>query len=329
MTRTNRWAATLLTAAVSLGYIADARAELEDRGWYDGVRLIYDSTQHITWLGDANWAKTSGFDADGEMTWEEASAWARGLTIGGNSDWRLPLTFDETCRGTADCTNSEMGHLFTVDGVSSSTNAGLFVNVEAHQYWSRRSYSSDRDLAWHVHFGNGTQAVAGKNDRYIPWAVLNGDVGAEVSITPKTGSFPNRANLGLRGPTRVAVLNSALQNVDDMEVSILTLGMLELETVGKTDRAFHSRRDVSGDFAALDKNGGEGGIRTHVPVTRQDAFEAPPLRPLRYLSVYRPNFHHTLMRLLPSTPSDVKRRKLASTSGILTPARHQSLSRGG
>src|SRR5205814_2426533 len=34
------------------------------------------------------------------------------------------------------------------------------------------------------------------------------------------------------------------------------------------------------------KNGGEGGIRTPVPVTRQDAFEAPPLRPLRYLSVF-------------------------------------------
>src|ERR1019366_3957875 len=32
-------------------------------------------------------------------------------------------------------------------------------------------------------------------------------------------------------------------------------------------------------------NGGEGGIRTHVPVTRQHAFEARPLRPLRYLSV--------------------------------------------
>src|SRR5688572_32428776 len=34
------------------------------------------------------------------------------------------------------------------------------------------------------------------------------------------------------------------------------------------------------------EDGGEGGIRTPVPVTRQDAFEAPPLRPLRYLSVY-------------------------------------------
>ena len=38
--------------------------------------------------------------------------------------------------------------------------------------------------------------------------------------------------------------------------------------------------------AVLAKAGGEGGIRTPVPVTRQDAFEAPPLRPLRYLSVY-------------------------------------------
>src|SRR5688572_31372409 len=36
--------------------------------------------------------------------------------------------------------------------------------------------------------------------------------------------------------------------------------------------------------AESESNGGEGGIRTHVPVTRQDAFEAPPLRPLRYLS---------------------------------------------
>jgi hypothetical protein len=36
----------------------------------------------------------------------------------------------------------------------------------------------------------------------------------------------------------------------------------------------------------LAKDGGEGGIRTHVPLTGQDAFEAPPLRPLRYLSVF-------------------------------------------
>ena len=39
---------------------------------------------------------------------------------------------------------------------------------------------------------------------------------------------------------------------------------------------------------------GEGGIRTHVPVTRQDAFEAPPLRPLRYLSVRGDRVKRTL-----------------------------------
>src|SRR2546428_3108787 len=50
------------------------------------------------------------------------------------------------------------------------------------------------------------------------------------------------------------------------------------------------------------KAGGEGGIRTHVPLTGQDAFEAPPLRPLRYLSV----------RLAePKLPSAVRLRAVA------------------
>jgi hypothetical protein len=49
------------------------------------------------------------------------------------------------------------------------------------------------------------------------------------------------------------------------------------------------------------KVGGEGGIRTHVPVTRQIAFEAIPLRPLRYLSA-REN------QLLQRTTSPLDRR---------------------
>src|SRR5688500_18708678 len=46
-------------------------------------------------------------------------------------------------------------------------------------------------------------------------------------------------------------------------------------------------------FSILNEFGGEGGIRTHVPLTRQDAFEAPPLRPLRYLS------EHTIIHVDP------------------------------
>ena len=244
MKRTDRWVAALVTPALCLGFAADSRAELINRGTYDGVRLIYDSVQRITLLGDPNWAQTSGFDLNGEMTWDEARAWAGGLTIGGFSDWRLPITFDETCRG-ADCTNSEMGHLFAVEGVS-STSPGLFRNVQERQYWSSRSYSSEPDLAWYVHFGNGDQAVTAKSDSHIPWAVRDGDVGAEVSIDTKPGSSLVRVNLGSHGSTPVTVLGSVLLNEDDIDVNTLTLtlGTAGVKAVGRTDRTLCDLQDV-------------------------------------------------------------------------------------
>jgi len=77
---------------------APAGAALIDRGSFtDGfsgpVNLIYDTDLDITWLGDANFAKTSGFDADGQMTWATATnVWAPSLTVGGFTDWRLLTT---------------------------------------------------------------------------------------------------------------------------------------------------------------------------------------------------------------------------------------------
>ena len=51
---------------------------------------------------------------------------------------------------------------------------------------------------------------------------------------------------------------------------------------GQSDTEWHAK---SRNYRILlTECGGEGGIRTHVPVTRQHAFEARPLRPLRYLS---------------------------------------------
>src|SRR4029450_677900 len=47
---------------------------------------------------------------------------------------------------------------------------------------------------------------------------------------------------------------------------------------------FLARHSVTCKESIIGRVGGEGGIRTHVPLTGQDAFEAPPLRPLRYLS---------------------------------------------
>jgi len=58
-----------------------------------GDGLIFDSDLEITWLQDASYAKTSGYDADGLMSWNEAVIWADTLVYGGYDDWRLPAIF--------------------------------------------------------------------------------------------------------------------------------------------------------------------------------------------------------------------------------------------
>ncbi|NOT84488.1 MAG: DUF1566 domain-containing protein [Methylococcaceae bacterium] len=85
-----------------------AEANLIDRG--NG--LIYDQDFNITWLADANYAKTSGFDADGVMDWQTANTWAANFTYGGYSDWRLPTTPDADSSVGYNQTSSELGHLF-------------------------------------------------------------------------------------------------------------------------------------------------------------------------------------------------------------------------
>jgi hypothetical protein len=73
---------------VVLGFLSPAEAALVDRG----TGMIYDTNLGITWLQDASYAKTSGYDADGRMTWQQANTWANNLVYGGYSDWRLPKT---------------------------------------------------------------------------------------------------------------------------------------------------------------------------------------------------------------------------------------------
>ena len=52
--------------------------------------MLYDDILNVTWLSNANYAKTSGYDADGRMTLNDAKNWASNLSYGGYNDWRLP-----------------------------------------------------------------------------------------------------------------------------------------------------------------------------------------------------------------------------------------------
>ena len=67
------------------------RASLVDRG--NG--LLYDSALDITWLQDANYARTvkhRGTAPGGGLRWAEAMSWVGGLVYQGHRGWRLPKT---------------------------------------------------------------------------------------------------------------------------------------------------------------------------------------------------------------------------------------------
>ena len=59
-----------------------------------GFGLIYDRELNLSWLKDANYAKTVGRSPSGGMTWYEAMSWVAGLSYCGVRGWRLPSAFN-------------------------------------------------------------------------------------------------------------------------------------------------------------------------------------------------------------------------------------------
>ena len=201
-------------ALICIVAVAPAGATLIDRGSFnDGfggsVNLIYDTDLDITWLGDANFAKTSGFITDGLMNWTTANAWAASLTVGGFTNWRLPTTTqpDASCsnqsiqsgfpdQGVAyGCTGNEMGHLFyeELGGTAGSSilsrvnpNLALFSNIQSLIYWSGTEFAPNTIFAWTFYFVGGPQGTGGKNfPSNGAWAVRSGD----VSPVPEPGTM--------------------------------------------------------------------------------------------------------------------------------------------
>jgi len=186
------WETTLLGRDVNGNAVAgsDARAV-----------FLYDTHLNITWLRDANYAKTSGFDADGSMSFNSAYRWADGLSIGGWSDWRLPQVFNgsEPCFGYH-CTNSEMGYLWNIalgnyekagNGLV-TINTGAFLNMQAFStgsvYWSSQ-FAPGYASVFNMGFGNQGGSIAvgdGNTGANYAMAVRYGDVIAAPVPEPET-----------------------------------------------------------------------------------------------------------------------------------------------
>lgn len=195
-------ATVVLTAATTL----PARAALHDRG----AGLIYDDVLNVTWLQDANYAKSSGFDVDGWMDMDIAKSWAENLVYGAYDDWRLPTAmpvngttynYVSWYDGSTDfgynitSPNSELSYMFyvnlgnpgalTVGGANSGCNffpgncldnTGPFNNLESNGFYLTGSdpFGSGSDVIT-FQMGDGRQNAG---DFGIPWAVRNGDVAA-------------------------------------------------------------------------------------------------------------------------------------------------------
>ena len=159
-----------------------------------GGLAYYDDVANLTWLADANAAKTSGYDANGLMTLSDANTWVTNLVVNGVSGWRLPTTElnDPSCNnqhsGEAigyNCTGSELGNLFyNVLGGSPSvsittthnTNYDLFSNIESYYYWSKTEYLPNTRYAWNFSTTNGYQKINSHRYKFYAWAVISGDI---------------------------------------------------------------------------------------------------------------------------------------------------------
>ena len=175
---------------------SSSHAALYDRG--NG--LIYDDVLDITWLQDANYAQTSGYESDGYMNWWDASAWAAQLEYGGYDDWRLPSVGNTPTWGL-NVTTGELGHMFynnlsntactsgcIYDGSSILDNVSFtdatpgggtesFLNVQSLVYWYGEEYAPATTHVWAFGTYDGSQDLTSKGNSTYSWAVHDGDIG--------------------------------------------------------------------------------------------------------------------------------------------------------
>ena len=129
--------------AMVLGLTQTGNAVLWDRGG----GLIYDDVLDVTWLQDVTYSKTSGYDADGKMTWSDAVNWADSLEFYDSvrsvtwTDWRLPETLPVN------------GSFYNFDATEDgSTDFGYNISAPGSAYPG--STGSEMAYMWYNNLGN-------------------------------------------------------------------------------------------------------------------------------------------------------------------------------
>lgn len=160
-------AAAMVGVSASLSGVV--HAALFDRGG----GLLYDDVLKVTWLQDANYAKTSGYDADGKMTWVAANSWAAGLVYHDNvrnvdlTGWRLASNtpvgidwnYEYVWTGTTD-------YGFNITSPASEMSYMYYQNLGLNGYFSTIGVSQlDYGIFGNATTNNGDSSIAfGQNN---------------------------------------------------------------------------------------------------------------------------------------------------------------------
>jgi hypothetical protein len=167
------------------------RHPLVDRGF----GLIYEVERDITWLKDANYARTVGRSLDGQLTWNAAMAWVASLSYRGIGGWRLPTALNPDRSGPCigrNCDRSEFGHV-VFGPWTTDPNWVKYLNGDpSATYWTSTEASDTLAIAFELF--NLQQGTLPKDPFSVPdggiapvlpapvlaWPVHDGDVAAMI-----------------------------------------------------------------------------------------------------------------------------------------------------
>lgn len=173
-------------------------------------------------LTDLTWKKAINPTA---LTWEDAILYCEGLTLGGNSDWRLPNI-------------KEIRSLSDENKVQPSVNNTSFTGVTITKYWSSTSLPNQTTKAWYLDNNFGITTFDVKTATHSVWAVRGGTTSPSNKTSEIQKSeihiYPNPFHNHFVIESATAISRIEIHNTTGQLVKSLSSSDDEIHTLSQT-----------------------------------------------------------------------------------------------